>query len=234
MELLMDLKSKGFRQGCPISPLLFLLVAQIMAIHIKKDIFRGIKIEEKEIKCTQLADDTTLFLRDYTEVEKAIKCLQLFSYVSGLSLNINKCELMALGSCNFPAICNIPVKEVVKYLGIKISKNKEVRNELNFTPIIQSFEKKLNSWLMRDISLTGRVLLVKAQGLSRLVYTAQVLDINPSLIKMIDTKLFKFIWKNKSHYIKKENICRSKIDGGLNVLDFKTSNTIFKIKWLQK
>lgn len=50
---------------------------------------------------------------------------------------------------------------------------------------------------------------------------------------MIDTKLFKFIWKNKSHYIRKENICRSKIDGGLNVLDFKTSNTIFKIKWLQ-
>jgi len=70
---------------------------------------------------------------------------------------------------------------------------------------------------MRDISITGRVLLVKAEGLSRLVYNAQVLEVPPSLIKSIDTKLFKFIWKNKSHYIKKENICRSKVNGRLNV-----------------
>lgn len=46
------------------------------------------------------------------------------------------CELMALGSCNFTTLCDIPVKEVVKCLGIKISKNKDVWNEINFTPII--------------------------------------------------------------------------------------------------
>ena len=53
--------SRGIRQGCPISALLFLLVVEILAINIKtnKDI-HGININEKEIFISQLADDTTL------------------------------------------------------------------------------------------------------------------------------------------------------------------------------
>lgn len=52
---------RGIKQGCPISPFLFLLVTQVMALHINKDSFRGIQIQDKEIKCSQLADDTTIF-----------------------------------------------------------------------------------------------------------------------------------------------------------------------------
>ncbi len=50
--------NRGIPQGCPISPFLFLLVTQTMAIHIKRDTFCGIKILEKELKCSQLADDS--------------------------------------------------------------------------------------------------------------------------------------------------------------------------------
>ncbi len=41
---------RGIRQGCPISPLLFLLVVQVMATHIKKASFHGISVFDKEIK----------------------------------------------------------------------------------------------------------------------------------------------------------------------------------------
>ncbi len=50
--------NRGIPQGCPISPFLFLLVTQTMAIHIKRDTFCGIKILEKELKCSQLVDDS--------------------------------------------------------------------------------------------------------------------------------------------------------------------------------
>ncbi len=46
---------------------------------------------------------------------------------------------------------------------------------------------------MRDLSLKGRILLSKAEGLSRLVYTAFALDVPQSVIKDVDTFLFKFI-----------------------------------------
>lgn len=88
--------SRGIRQGCPISLFLFLLVTQTMAIYIKKGTFCGIRILEKELKCSQLADDTAFFLKNETEIKKAIECLSIFSSVSGLCLNIKKCVLFPL------------------------------------------------------------------------------------------------------------------------------------------
>lgn len=50
---------------------------------------------------------------------------------------------------------------------------------------------------------------------------------------MVDTKLFNFTWRNKPNYLRKAVICSTQSEGGLNALDFKTSNIIFKIKWIQ-
>lgn len=80
--------NSGIRQGCPISPYLFLLAMQLLAIHIKKSQIEGISIANKIVFISQLADDTTLFLRDKTQVSKAIDAILLFSKASGLFLNI--------------------------------------------------------------------------------------------------------------------------------------------------
>ncbi len=120
------LLERGIRQGCPISPFLFLLVTQTMTPYINKYHFHGIRILEREIKCCQLADDTTIFVRDSLEVKHVIDCLNKFSLVSGLKLNLNKCELFPLKNGQFIDINGIPVKNVVTYLGIKICKDEKV------------------------------------------------------------------------------------------------------------
>lgn len=43
--------------------LLFLIVAQILCYLIHKSSFKGITLNEREIKISQLADDTTMFLK---------------------------------------------------------------------------------------------------------------------------------------------------------------------------
>ncbi len=77
-------------------------------------------------------------------------------------------------------------------------------------------------------------MLSKSEGLSRLVYTAMVLDVTPKKIKQIDTKIFNFIWKNKLHQLKRTILCSPYCEGGLNALDFNTSNSIFKINWMKR
>ena len=54
---------RGIRQGCPISAFLFILCAKVLAIAIREqqDI-KGLKIGNKEIKITQYADDSCLYL----------------------------------------------------------------------------------------------------------------------------------------------------------------------------
>ena len=54
--------SRGIRQGCPLSALLFILAVELLSFHIQHDKnIKGILLHNQEIKISQLADDTTLF-----------------------------------------------------------------------------------------------------------------------------------------------------------------------------
>ncbi len=125
--------NRGVRQGCPISPFLFFIVVELLEISVEKNPnLLGITLFNREINISQLADDTTLFLKDKNLIKNAIKLVQTFSDASGLQLNITKCEILLVHDSSEQTMFNIPVKECIKYLGIYISKNMSVRQQLNF------------------------------------------------------------------------------------------------------
>ena len=129
--------SRDIRQGCPISALLFILVAEILAINIKmsKDI-TGITINKKEIFISQLADDTTLFVKDTKSLEKVFNILDKFHKCAGLKLNKNKTEGLILGKHNVDlSKYDIRTPDTIKYLGIIIS------NKINDIEIVNYNDK---------------------------------------------------------------------------------------------
>ena len=68
--------SRGIRQGCPLSALLFILVAEIIALKLKTEKkIQGIMVGETEYKICQKADDTTLFVKS---IESIIMAIQVF------------------------------------------------------------------------------------------------------------------------------------------------------------
>ena len=90
--------SRGIRQGCPISALLFILVVEVMAKSIRKnDRIKGIQLNDKTIKISQLADDMTLLVQDIESVKAVLGFLSDFSIYSGLKLNASKTEAVWLG-----------------------------------------------------------------------------------------------------------------------------------------
>ena len=71
--------SKEVRKGCPNSPYLFILSAEVLSIKIRQDSnVRGTKIFGREIKLSQFADDTTLFNAKLESLELALKIVDDF------------------------------------------------------------------------------------------------------------------------------------------------------------
>ena len=96
----------GISQGCPFSPLAFVLAVELLAIKIRH--FENVKglnywkarngLLESIIKIALYADDLTLFLKDEQDMQQALGILAEFSTFSGLEINRMKSEAMWLGS----------------------------------------------------------------------------------------------------------------------------------------
>ena len=87
---------RGVRQGCPLSPYLFVLSAEVLATAIRETTnIKGISVNNVEIKLSQYADDTTLILDGSREsLISSLAMLDEFSKVSGLRLNDKKTEAL--------------------------------------------------------------------------------------------------------------------------------------------
>lgn len=84
-----------------------------------------LSIFDRELRTAQRADDTALFLKN------DLKEICLFSKASGLLLNFGKCEILSINNSHIENIEDIPVKLKVKYLGISINKDLNLRQQLN-------------------------------------------------------------------------------------------------------
>ena len=83
--------TRGIRQGCPISALLFVLEVEILAIMIRNsDDVLGIKLNNIEHKIVQYTDGATIILNDIQSIEQAFALINHFSLHAGPTLNIKK------------------------------------------------------------------------------------------------------------------------------------------------
>jgi len=179
--------SRSVRQGCPLSPLLFVLAVEVLALKIRQDkLCWGIKLaHNQEAKLSQFADDTTLIVRDLDSLRKAVENMSIFGSISGLELNTKKTKAMWFGSLknnsNKPLEFDCPKDP--KFLGTQLSYDQSENNKKNFFIRIKKMETKLNLWLSRDLTLFGRTLLVKSLGLSQLIYSSSMLSVPESVIQ---------------------------------------------------
>ena len=91
MLLIFSIWSEVSDRVCPLSGTLFVLGTEILALAIKKNPkIEGIRVGEREIKTTQYADDTTVFLKNSESMSVLLDLLEKFERCSGLKINCTK------------------------------------------------------------------------------------------------------------------------------------------------
>jgi hypothetical protein len=95
---------KGLRQGDPLSPMLFNIVADMLAIMIERaksdGLIEGVipHLVDGGLSILQYADDTILFMEhDLQKAQNLKLILSAFEQLSGLKINFHKSELFCFG-----------------------------------------------------------------------------------------------------------------------------------------
>ena len=233
--------ARGIKQGCPVSALLFILAIETLALTIKRDNkLQGLTIKVKAIeyhfKISQYADDCTVCISSIDQIPRLFERIDFFSNVAGLKINIEKTEGLGLGSYKGTEgkIHGVTFRTApFKFLGVYIGNDSEECQKKNWDEKIQKIQRTLLTWKKRDLTIFGKVTVIKSLILPIITYTAQSTCTPPDSIKHINKLLFNFIW-GKRDRIKRNILYQNISQGGVNMIDVNAFFTSLKAAWLPR
>ncbi|WOH11192.1 hypothetical protein DCAR_0830672 [Daucus carota subsp. sativus] len=240
--------SRGLRQGDPLFPLIFNLVGEALSCMLVKganeNLYRGITLKDTSNTIThlQFADDVILFLNDdYSSILGVKRLLQCFQIISGMKVNFSKSQVYGFHidgevKKKWARQLNCILGSVpFRYLGAQIGASP---TSIKFwDPLIERFKRKVNGYEASKISMAGRAVLLQATIDSTPVYWLSLYKIPTTVVQKIEIIRRRFLWgediegKRKVHLISWDKICRSKVEGGLNITSLKDRNHALLSKW---
>ena len=234
---------RGCRQEDPLSPYLFILCAEILAIKIRcnKNI-KGLKSVNIENKLSQFADDTAIIL-DGSEIslKETMKELNYFGEISGLKINFAKTQVVWIGSMRFSHNVLCPElglswgKNNFSYLGIDFHSDLSKMIKMNYDKKVIEISALLKSWSKRNLTPIGRITVIKTLVIPKLIHLFSALP-NPDdkYILNLNRLFFNFIWQKPIGNVKRETVVREYSEGGLKMIHLKTFLNSIKATWIRR
>ncbi|KAK1275589.1 hypothetical protein QJS04_geneDACA012807 [Acorus gramineus] len=240
--------NRGLRQGDPLSPILFVLVANILSRFCAKAVtggwIQGLQCARggQSVSIIQFADDTLLLSEASEESTRGLLfILWCFGLLSGLTLNVSKSTMFGLNveqeETSLAACMGCPVGSFpTKYLGLPLVKGRLTKE--SWTPLVEHFEKRLSGWKGRFLSWGGRLTMLQAVLTNLPLFYLSVFKISVGILGKIDVIRRRFLWRGEEgngkspHLVDWATVCKPKKEGGLGMLDLKSMNSTLLTKWL--
>jgi hypothetical protein len=241
---------RGLKQGDPLAPLLFLLVAEGMRMLMKRAVellrFKPFLIgrEGVPVSLLQYADDTLCIGEASVENLWTLKALlHGFEMASGLKVNFWKsCPIGVNVSEDFLLMAtkflncrrgSIPFK----YLGLPVGANPQKFS--TWDPMLNVIKGRLGSWGNKHVILGGRIVMINVVLSAISVFYLSFIKMPTKVWKEVVKIQRSFLWgglakRNKTCWVKWNDICKPKREGGLGIRDLRLINLSLLAKWRWK
>lgn len=228
---------RGIRQGCPLSPYLFIIAIDYLATALTNHPeVRGVQIRGNEYLISQYADDTTLFLEGTRAAEAALEVLDEFGQVSGLKLNKAKTQCLGMGPLPSAVAgpAGIHMVQEVKILGITFAYDSLVMLDRNFNDKLVRLQKTMEDWSHRHLTLFGKVLVWNQLLGSQLVYSLMNVPVPETVWKNLKVTIRKFLWDGHPPKVRHEVMIQPVCAGGVKAPDIPTTMIGLRLSWLKR
>ncbi|CAN0855442.1 LINE-1 retrotransposable element ORF2 protein [Linum grandiflorum] len=233
--------SRGIRQGCPLSPFLFILLSNALSIMIDQQIaassLHGIKLSRYGPRLTHclFADDTIIF-GQATVQEASIITNTITSYGLLTGQEINREKSAIFFSRNVPMITQTNITNhfgfpaaqgPTKYLGVPTEWGRSKRETFAF--LIDKIETQAQSWKCRFLSPAGKETLIKSVIQAIPAYLMSCFLLPKSISNRMNALVRRFFWsgsmkKRSIHWCNGTRLCNAKQEGGMGFKEFRDFN----------
>uniref|UniRef100_A0A453CB40 Reverse transcriptase domain-containing protein n=1 Tax=Aegilops tauschii subsp. strangulata TaxID=200361 RepID=A0A453CB40_AEGTS len=233
--------SRGLRQGDPLSPFLFLFVADGLSTLLRNNVESGditpVKVCRSAPGISHLlfANDTLLFFKaSKTQAEKVKAILDVYDTATGQSLNYDKCSLVFGDAC--PGLIQEEVRTTLhvtshffedKYLGLPTPEGRMSKSR--FQNLQTSLTKRLVQWGDGHLAQPGREVLIKSVAQALPTYIMGVFKVPFSVCDDLTRMVRNFCWgsaegRRKMHWHGWDYLLQPKAKGGAGFGDFRMFN----------
>ena len=108
----------------------------------------------------------------------------------------------------------LTIKNSVNILGVYFKYDRRLRRKLNFHEITKTIKDKLRIWKWRDLTIIGRIQLIKTFIIPTFLYRASFICMDKEFVNDVNKIIFDFIWKTKDK-VKHHVLVGDIEDGGL-------------------
>ncbi|KAJ9709585.1 hypothetical protein PVL29_001188 [Vitis rotundifolia] len=240
--------SRGLRQGYPLSPFLFTLVADVLSRMLvraeERNALEGFRVGRNRTRVShlQFADDTIFFSSTREEDLLTLKSILLvFGHISGLKVNLDKSNIFGinLGQNHLHRLAELLDCKAsgwpILYLGLPLGRNPKSGGF--WDPVIERISSRLDGWQKAYLSFGGRITLIQSCLTHMPCYFLSLFKIPASVAARIERMQRDFLWSRvgegkRDHLVRWDVVCNPKTKGGLGFRRISLRNSALLGKWL--
>lgn len=209
----------GVRQGCPLSPLLFVLAIDPFLRGLERDRnITGLPLPGNgSWKVLAYADDVLVFLRHSCDIASVFRVFSRYAALSGALLNVQKSHLLPVGNFVVPGQCDVPVCSSCRILGIPFGCDGV--SATAWSGVVSAVKELIKQAELFDFSYKERAYIIRAKFCAKIWHLGQVQPPSQLIARKLHTLLYCFFWKNRAAVLNRSTLQLSPRSGGWSLPD---------------